>query len=80
MRLLVLLVLVVVAGPCHAQSAEEVSQNSKLEDAAAKVKKRDDAAAERQRKLADEKLARTEARWKEIMGSICTGCGQPARR
>src|SRR3954465_11956045 len=37
-------------------------------------KKLDDASSERNRKLADEKLARTEAQWKKSLGSICTGC------
>jgi len=37
-------------------------------------RKLDDAAAAGQQKLADEKLARTEAQWKKVMRSICTGC------
>jgi hypothetical protein len=88
MRLVLFMVLMVVAAGSHAQpttaptpqapaalrNADEASEKSKLEAAAAKTKKLDDAEAVRQRKLADEKIARTEANWKKVMGSICTGC------
>jgi hypothetical protein len=87
MRLVLFMVLMVVAAGSHAQPTaaptpqapaarrtDEASEKSKLEAAAAKTKKLDDAEAVRQRKLADEKIARTEANWKKVMGSICTGC------
>ena len=90
MRLVLFMMLMVVTAGSHAQpttapapplkapaavrNADEASEKSKLEAAAEKTKKLDDAEAARQRKLADEKIARTEANWKKVMGSICTGC------
>lgn len=89
MRLMLMMVLMLLAAASHAQpvaaptppvqapaairNADDASEKSKLE-AAAEAKKLDGAESARQRKLADEKLARTEANWKKVMGSICTGC------
>ena len=89
MRLMLMMVLMLLAAASHAQpvaaptppvqapaairNADDASEKSKLE-AAAEAKKLDGAESARQRKLADEKLARTEAKWKKVMGSICTGC------
>ena len=62
-----------VQAPAAIRIADDASEKSKLE-AAAETKKLDGAESTRQWKLADEKLARTEANWKKVMGSICTGC------
>jgi hypothetical protein len=79
MRLLAGMVLTLLAGSSHAQSTNPSSavKPSTVAPAAldsASQKKLDDASSERNRKLADEKLARTEAQWKKSLGSICTGC------
>ena len=54
-------------------SAKTSPATAPVKDEAAQ-RKLDDAAAAGQQKLADEKLARTEAQWKKVMRSICTGC------
>jgi len=81
MRLLTVMVLTLLAGSSHAQSTNSPSSAAKPSTVAppaaldsASQKKLDDASAERSRKLADEKLARTEAQWKKSLGSIFTGC------
>ena len=80
MRLLTAMVLTFLAGSSHAQSTNPPSSAVKPSTVApaaldsASQKKLDDASSERNRKLADEKLARTEAQWKKSLGSICTGC------
>ena len=80
MRITAFAMLLVVTGSAHAQPANRPTPSAKTSPATAPVKdeaaqrKLDDAAAAGQQKLADEKLARTEAQWKKVMRSICTGC------
>ena len=81
MRITAFAMLLVVAGSAHAQPANRPTPSAKTSPATAPVKdeaaqrKLDEAAAAGgQQKLADEKLARTEAQWKKVMRSICTGC------
>jgi|tagenome__1003787_1003787.scaffolds.fasta_scaffold20943056_4 colicin import membrane protein len=91
MRLIAFLVLIIAAGACYAQptsptgdvkapaaasAGDEGSQKKKLDDAAA-ARKNDDVTAARERKVSDERIARSEAHWKKAMGSICTGCIPP---
>ena len=71
MRITAFAILLVVAGSAHAQPANRPTSSAKTSPATAPVKdeaaqrKLDDAAAAGQQKLADEKLARTEAQWKK---------------
>src|SRR4051794_34497685 len=93
MRLIAFLVLIIAAGACYAQptsptgdvkapaaasAGDEASQKKKLDDAAA-AKKNDDVTAARERKVSDERIARSEADWKKAIGSICTGCLPPPK-
>jgi len=76
MRITAFAMLLVVAGSAHAQPTNRPTSSpvtAPVKDEAAQ-RKLDDAAAAGQQKLADEKLARTEAQWKKVMRSICTGC------
>jgi hypothetical protein len=79
MRITAFAMLLVVAGSAHAQPANRPTPSAKTSPATAPKdeaaqRKLDEAAAAGQQKLADEKLARTEAQWKKVMRSICTGC------
>jgi hypothetical protein len=78
MRSIAFLVSLVVAGLAHAQQVNRADPKSPPAAAPgrdeASQRKLDDAAVASQRKLADERLARSEAQWKRVMRSICTGC------
>jgi hypothetical protein len=78
MRSIAFLVSLIVAGLAYAQPVNRA--DPKLPPAVAPARdeasqrKLDDAAVASQQKLADERLARSEAQWKRVMRSICTGC------
>jgi hypothetical protein len=78
MRSIAFLFSLVVAGSAHAQQVNHADPKSPPAAAPgrdeASQRKLDDAAIASQRKLADERLARSEAQWKRVMRSICTGC------